>query len=48
MIQPPIPHLPPSSDQLVYEDDEPMESARHRDQMSLLIDSLKQLLRLIP
>lgn len=32
---------PPSSDQLVYDDGEPLESARHRQQMNLLIESLE-------
>jgi len=42
MIQPygGIP-LPPNSDNLVYDDGEPMESARHRQQMVLLIESLE-------
>jgi Uma2 family endonuclease len=32
---------PPSSDELVYDDGEPMESARHRQQMTVLIESLE-------
>ena len=32
---------PPSSAELVYDDGEPMESARHVSQMTLLIDSLR-------
>ena len=32
---------PPSSNELIYDDGEPMESARHRDQMIVLIESLR-------
>ncbi len=32
---------PPSADQLVYDDGEPLESARHRQQMTILIESLE-------
>lgn len=35
------PIRPPSSDQLVCDDGEPMESARHRQQMTVLIESLE-------
>lgn len=31
----------PSSDELIYDDGEPMESARHRQQMTVLIESLE-------
>jgi Uma2 family endonuclease len=33
--------VPPSSDQLICDDGEPMESARHRQQMTILIESLE-------
>jgi Uma2 family endonuclease len=36
-----LPRRPPSSLELVCDDGEPMESARHRQQMVLLIDSLQ-------
>jgi len=35
------PRMPPSSDQLVCDDGEPMESARHRQQMTILVESLE-------
>jgi Uma2 family endonuclease len=35
-----FPH-PPSPDELVYDDGEPIESARHRQQMTVLIESLE-------
>jgi Uma2 family endonuclease len=38
---PTYPRRPPSIDQLVTSDGEPMETARHFQQMSLLIDSLE-------
>jgi Uma2 family endonuclease len=38
---PPVPRAPPRSDQLVYDDGEPMESARHVQQMVVLIQSLE-------
>jgi Uma2 family endonuclease len=42
MTQPlPHPTRPPSSDELVCDDGEPMESARHRQQMTVLIESLE-------
>ena len=37
----PYPHLPPSSDELVVDDGEPMETARHSQQMMILIQSLE-------
>jgi Uma2 family endonuclease len=36
-----FPRKPPSSDTLVCDDGEPMESARHRQQMTVLIESLE-------
>jgi Uma2 family endonuclease len=33
--------LPPSSNQLIYDDGEPLETARHRQQMNVLIESLE-------
>jgi Uma2 family endonuclease len=36
---------PPRGDDLPYDDGEPMESERHREQMNLLIDSLRHALR---
>jgi Uma2 family endonuclease len=41
MTQPLKPIRPPSSDELVYDDGEPLESARHRQQMTVLIESLE-------
>jgi Uma2 family endonuclease len=42
MAQPPdIPRPPPSSEFLAYSDGEPMESARHRQQMVVLLESLE-------
>jgi Uma2 family endonuclease len=44
MTQPlsfPYPKRPPSSSELICDDGEPMESARHRQQMTLLIESLE-------
>jgi Uma2 family endonuclease len=41
MTQPLKPMRPPSPDELVYDDGEPMESARHRQQMIVLIESLE-------
>ncbi len=45
MAQPPeyprIPRPPPSADELVYDDGEPMETARHVQQMMILIGSLE-------
>lgn len=35
------PRRPPSSSELICDDGEPMESARHRDQMIVLIESLR-------
>jgi Uma2 family endonuclease len=35
------PRVPPSSDHLVCDDGEPMETARHRQQMTILIESLE-------
>src|SRR6266516_1439857 len=32
---------PPRSDQLIYDDGEPLETARHRQQMEVLIQSLE-------
>jgi Uma2 family endonuclease len=43
MTQPiPYPKRPPSSDELICDDGEPMESARHRQMMTVLIDSLEE------
>ncbi len=36
-----LPSELPTEDDLPYDDGEPMETSRHRDQMNLLIDSLK-------
>lgn len=42
MSEPPHPFvMPPGADQLVTDDGEPMESARHRQQMAILIESLE-------
>jgi Uma2 family endonuclease len=38
---PPEPRPPPSSAELIYDDGEPLESARHRQQMTVLIESLE-------
>jgi Uma2 family endonuclease len=38
---PRVPRVPPSSAELVYDDGEPLESARHRQQMTVLIESLE-------
>ena len=45
MSQPTRPMSPPSSRELVYDDGEPMESARHVEQMTMLIRSLRNGLR---
>lgn len=37
-----LPLPPPGQDELPYDDGEPMESARHRDQMTLLIETLRR------
>ncbi len=36
-----LPVRPPASDELIYDDGEPMESARHRQMMTVLIESLE-------
>jgi Uma2 family endonuclease len=36
-----LPAILPTEDDLPYDDGEPMETSRHREQMNLLIDSLK-------
>lgn len=41
MTQPSEPTRPPRSEHLICDDGEPMESARHRQQMTVLIDSLE-------
>jgi len=41
MTLPPEWPRPPSSDELVYDDGEPMETARHRQAMTVLIESLE-------
>ena len=35
-----VPTIPPGEDELPYDDGEPMETARHRQQMQLLIETL--------
>jgi Uma2 family endonuclease len=43
MTQPiPYPKRPPSSEELICDDGEPMESARHRQQTAVLIESLEE------
>lgn len=37
-----LPIPPPGQDELPYDDGEPMESAKHRDQMTLLIETLQR------
>lgn len=42
VVDPNAPKLPPGQDELPYDDGEPMETARHRDQMNLLITTLSE------
>ncbi len=41
-LPPDVPVPPPGQDELPFEDGEPMESPKHRDQMILLIDTLQR------
>ena len=48
VVDPSVPKRPPGMAELPYEDDEPMESDKHRQQMNLLIETLQHHVRARP